>query len=190
MNMNYIQSGRAPARLLMAVCLMAQMALISAYAGDSVDNRGQLTASDYKFAKKAACAGITEVDLGRLAMQKSASSAVQQFGEHMVREHSKANQDLQMIASKAGATLPIQPGEDEQIQIDRLTNLTSPEFDKEYVAFMVKSHKLVEKEFKHASENADNADLKAFAAATLAVVQSHLKMAEDLEQSLRVTASR
>jgi putative membrane protein len=190
MNANYTNTNRSPARLLLAACLMAQLAVMSVFASDTTDNRGQFSSSDYKFAKKAACAGMTEVTLGKLAAQKSANSAVQQFGQQMARDHRQANQNLEAIASKVGATLPTEPGEEFQKEIDRLTALSGTEFDKAYVAFMVKAHKADEKEFRHQSEYADNADLKSFAATTLPMVQSHLKMAQDLDQTLKATAQR
>jgi len=50
---------------------------------------------------------------------------------------------------------------------------------------MVRNHKADEKEFKHAAEDVQDPDLKAFAATMLMVVQAHLKMAEDLEECMK-----
>src|SRR5271170_4576949 len=57
---------------------------------DSADAPGQLTPSDYKFAKEAARGGLMEVNLGKIAAQKSANPVVQQFGQRMVTDHGKA----------------------------------------------------------------------------------------------------
>jgi len=162
-----------------------QLALVAAYGGDVAEDRGRLSAADFKFAREAASGGLTEVTLGQLAAEKSTNPEVQQFGKRMVTDHGKANQDLRQIAIKNGATLPAEPLPMHQKEIDRLGKLSGAEFDKAYVALMVRDHKADVKEFKKASENAQDADLKAFAARTLAVIQEHLNMAENLEAIIR-----
>src|ERR1700759_1822920 len=55
--------------------------------------------SDEKFANGAAIGGMEEVQLGQLAAQKGVSDDVRQFGQRMVDDHTKANQDLMQVAS-------------------------------------------------------------------------------------------
>jgi putative membrane protein len=165
--------------------LVAQMAFVTAQAADANENPGQLSAADYKFAKEAACGGMFEVQLGNMAASNSKNNQVQEFGLRMVKDHGKAGQDLTQIASNKGATLPSQLSSRQQREVDRLAKLSGPEFDKAYMSCMVKAHKADEKAFKKASEDVKDPDLKAFAANTLTIVQDHLKMAEDLEQSVK-----
>jgi putative membrane protein len=156
----------------------------AAFAADT-DDRGQLSASDYKFAKEAAAGGMLEVTLGNVAQGNSSNAAVQQFGQRMVADHGKAGQTLSQIASSKGATLPSQLPPKFQKDVDRLSSKTGPDFDKAYIALMVKAHKMDEKLFKKASEDVQDPDLKGFAATTLGMIQEHLKMAEDLDASLK-----
>lgn len=158
---------------------------VSAFAADVNDNPGQLTPADYKFAKEAARGGQFEVNLGNVAQSNSKNAPVQQFGQHMVADHTKAGQDLQAIAARKGATLPADLTSHQQKEIDKLSKLTGPEFDKAYMAVMVRAHKMDEKLFTKASEDVQDGDLKAFAGNTLTIVQSHLKMAEDLDQTVK-----
>jgi putative membrane protein len=165
--------------------VVAQFALISAYAADEPgDNRGQIPASDYKFVKEAACGGMLEVKLGNMAAAVSKNTAVQQFGQRMANDHGKAGQDLAQIAFHKGATLPTELAPKKQKEVDHLATLSGPEFDKAYLNLMVKCHKADEKAFKKASEDLQDPDLKAFAATTLPMVQDHLKMAQDLDESV------
>ena len=182
MKIHYYKTFRV---LPCAALIIAQAAQVSAYASDTTENRGQLSAADYKFARAAACGGAMEVSLGKLAAEKSANVAVQQFGQRMVTDHGKAGQELEQIASRKGATLPTQPSAWHQKEIDRLGKLSGAEFDKTYVNLMVRDHKADEKEFKRASEHVQDPELKAFAASTLTVVQDHLKMAEDLASTIK-----
>ncbi len=173
---------------LVLSCLVlsfAPAALVSTFAADATENRGQLSAADYKFAKAAACGGMMEVNLGKVAADKSVNPAVRQFGQRMVTDHGKAGQDLAKIASSKGASLPAELTAGQQKETERLGKLSGPEFDKAYMALMVRDHKADEKEFKRASENTQDPELKAFATSTLTLVQDHLKMAEELSATLR-----
>ncbi|MGD0815628.1 MAG: DUF4142 domain-containing protein [Verrucomicrobiota bacterium] len=165
--------------------MFTQMAIVSSYAADTENDHGSLSGSDYKFAKEASCGGMLEVNLGNLAAANSSNTQVQQFGQQMVRDHGKAGQDLGQIATRKGASLPTELPARHQKEVDRLTKLNGPEFDKAYMALMVTAHKADEKAFKKASEEAQDPDLKAFAANTLTMVQDHLKMAEDLEATVK-----
>jgi len=50
--------------------------------------------------RNAAKGGMMEVALGKLAREKGQSADVKKFGERMVTDHSKANNDLKAIAEK------------------------------------------------------------------------------------------
>lgn len=172
--------------LMPCVALLAAQAIVfSIYAAGTAENRGQLTASDYRFAKEAAYGGMLEVNLGNMAMANSRNAAVQQFGQHMAKDHGQAGQKLAQIAANKGATLPAELLSKQQKEVDRLAGLSGPDFDKAYVALMVKAHKADEKAFRKASEDLQDPDLKQFAAATLGMVQDHLRMAEDLEHTVK-----
>src|ERR1043166_3385270 len=56
-------------------------------------------AADQKFVMEAAMGGLAEVEMGRLAAQKGATDEVRQFGQRMVDDHSKANEELMRVAS-------------------------------------------------------------------------------------------
>ena len=73
--------------------------------GGMKHDTGAMTA-DHKFVMEAAMGGMAEVELGRLAAQKGATDEVRQFGQRMVDDHSKANEELMRVASSKGMTLP------------------------------------------------------------------------------------
>src|SRR5262249_29892816 len=54
--------------------------------------------TDQQFLQKAASDGRTEVQLGTMASTQAASPEVQQFGQPMVTDHTKANQELMALA--------------------------------------------------------------------------------------------
>ena len=55
--------------------------------------------TDAAFIKKAANGGMTEVELGKIAADKGQKQEVKDFGNRMVKDHGKANDDLKSVAS-------------------------------------------------------------------------------------------
>ncbi|RIV23484.1 DUF4142 domain-containing protein [Fibrisoma montanum] len=136
------------------------------------------------FAVKAANGGLLEVELGRLAQEKAQNADVKAFGAMMVEEHQKANQELKALAAQKNITLPTTLGEDAQKHVDELSRLSGAEFDKKYIDLMVEDHEEDVKLFKEAADDADDADMKAFAAKTLPTLQKHLERVTTLDKNM------
>jgi putative membrane protein len=134
---------------------------------------------DEKFVTKAAQGGMAEVDLGNVAKQNGANDAVKQFGERMVTDHSKANDELKALAQQKNWTLPSEPKASDKSKKDRLSKMTGADFDKAYMRDMVQDHQADVKEFQKCATSCSDPDLKAWAAKTLPTLQDHLKMAQD-----------
>ena len=141
---------------------------------------GNMTTQDRNFVMEAAMGGMMEVELGRIAAQQGMSDAVKQFGQRMVDDHSKANEELMTIASSKGITLPTTLGEKHRAHVTKLSGMTGADFDREYVKMMVSDHRKDVNEFEKQSTRGTDADLKAFATKTLPTLQEHLRMAEAL----------
>lgn len=141
---------------------------------------GNMTSQDRNFVMEAAMGGMMEVELGRIAAQQGMSDAVKQFGQRMVDDHSKANEELMTIASSKGITLPTTLGEKHRAHVTKLSGMTGADFDREYVKMMVSDHRKDVNEFEKQSMRGTDADLKAFATKTLPTLQEHLRMAEAL----------
>ena len=60
--------------------------------------------ADATFMKEAAEGGMAEVALGQLAVEKASSSDVKTFGQRMVDDHSKANDELKQLASQTSTS--------------------------------------------------------------------------------------
>jgi putative membrane protein len=147
--------------------------------------RGQLNSKDYKFLSAASQSGQLEVQLGELAKQNGGSQAVRDFGERMVNDHTKANNDLKQIAAAKQATPETQMTSKEDSRVTRLQKLTGVDFDKAYLSDMIKDHKKDVKEFENASTDASDPDVKAFAEKTLPTVQQHLRQAQDMLEQIK-----
>jgi putative membrane protein len=153
-------------------------------------NRGSAAMpADEKFAMEAAMGGLEEVELGRIAAQKGASDEVRQFGQRMVDDHSKANQDLMQVASAKGWTLPTALDAKHQAEVQKLSALSGDKFDKEYVDMMLKDHKKDVPEFQKESAGGADADIKSFAARTTPTLQEHLQMIQRIHDKMALRKS-
>lgn len=162
-----------------------------ANANKSNANRGSSAAMtpDEKFAMEAAMGGLAEVEFGRVAAQKGATDEVRQFGQRMVDDHSKANQDLMQVASNKGWTLPAALDAKHQAELQKLSALSGDKLDKTYVDMMIKDHKQDTAAFQKESTGGADADVKAFAARTLPVVQEHLQMIQRIHDKMALRKS-
>jgi len=153
--------------------------------GGDRDQRGQLSERDYRFVKEAARGGMSEVELGDLAKQKGANDVVRNFGDRMSKDHKKANDELKDIVTKKGAAIPAQLSRTERSTMERLQKLNGAEFDKAYAAAMVKDHKKDVADFKDAAQDVKDPELKAFAQKTIPTLEEHLRMAENMDRTVR-----
>lgn len=130
--------------------------------------------SDTAFAAKAAVGGMAEVALGKMAAAKGSSDQVKSFGKMMVMDHGKANAELMAIAKTKNIMLPAGLDAEHQAKSDSLSKLSGKDFDLAYVNAMIEGHKKTLALMQSEAANGKDGNLKAFAAKTAPVVQTHL----------------
>jgi len=140
------------------------------------------SSADRTFIMEAAAGGMAEVELGRLASQKASRSEVKEFGQMMVDDHTKANNQLMKIAQDKGLAAPHALKPQDKTTEDHLAKLSGQAFDRAYVQHMVKDHQKDVALFRKQSTVASDSDVKQFASSTLPTLEKHLKRAQELEQ--------
>ena len=141
------------------------------------------SASEKAFMKKAADGGMTEVELGKLAADKGGSQEVKDFGDKMVKDHTKIGDNLKEIAGKLDVTLPEKVSEKHQAKIDKLGKMSGAAFDKTYVNEMVMAHEKDIAAFEKAGKEAKNEDLKKFIDDSVPTMKEHLEMVKKFSQA-------
>ena len=152
----------------------------SSKSASSASGSSQLSAADQTFVKKAAQGGMAEVELGKLATQKASSEDVKKFGQRMVDDHTKANDQLKQIAGTKGVTLPTELDSKDQALKDRMSKLDGEKFDQAYMKNLVRDHTKDVSEFRKESTSGKDSDLKSFASQTLPTLEDHLKEAKNI----------
>ena len=143
---------------------------------------------DASFYKKAAEGGMVEVELGKLAQDKSPTQSVKDFGAMMIKDHSAANDRLKAIAERKEIKLPASPSVGQMATKAKLEVLSGTAFDKSYVKGMVDDHKEDIEEFQKEASTGQDADAKAYAAATLPTLKAHLKKIQAIAAAQGVDA--
>jgi len=164
--------GRLPGFALVGVAAMA----VAAAAALADKNPG----GDEDFVKKAAVAGMTEVQASKLAVEKSTDPLVKRFAQRMIEDHTKAGEGLKAAAAREGLSVPSDMDAAHEQVVDKLKGLSGAEFDKAYKAQMLKDHEEAVALFQGEAKEAAQSPVDKFAAETLPTLQMHLKMAREL----------
>jgi putative membrane protein len=143
-----------------------------------------LSPDDKEFVSKAGMGGLAEVQMGNLALSKASSADVKAFGQRMVSDHSKANEELSQLATAKGVALPTELTGEHKDALDHLASLSGPDFDKAYMKHMVEDHQEDVGEFEKASTTATDSDLKAWAGKTLPTLKQHLQLAQTVSSKV------
>jgi putative membrane protein len=143
--------------------------------------------SPAEFVQQAALAGMTEVELSKLALKQTKVEDIRKFADRMVQDHGKANMELASLAKTKKLDAPKQLDAAHRKMVDDLASKKSTEFDATYAQHMAMGHANVVQLFENASSLPDP-ELSKFARSTLPTLQQHLQMAEALHSKVRASS--
>jgi putative membrane protein len=125
-----------------------------------------------------------EVVLGAIAQTHSSNPDVQAFGLRMVKDHSRQHKQIVDLAAKKGVPVPNTPSQDQQKEINELSQYYGDQFDKEYMSYEVWDHKHDIKDGTEEVRKGYDPDVKNAARVWLPVLVSHLENAERVAKSV------
>jgi len=191
-------------RTLVAGTIVLGLAAVPAFAGQQSTASGKqpkttqgaskttagAKSSDENFVTKAAMGGMAEVEMGRLATEKAASDEVKKFGQRMVDDHGKANDELKTLAQNKQITVPTSLDPHHKALEDRLSKLSGAAFDRAYMQAMLVDHRKDVNEFRMESKSGKDADVKSWASKTLPTLEDHLKMAQSTNSAVGTSGTK
>jgi predicted outer membrane protein len=98
---------------------------------------------DQAFVNEMTIANLAEVQLGKLATDRASNTDVRAFGQMMVQDHTKANDQLKQIASQLKIQPPTELDQKHKELAGKLSKLQAAGFDREYINAMVQGHQEV-----------------------------------------------
>jgi len=161
--------------------LMMSLAFATALVGSTIGVQAQNKAGQ-AFLMKAMEGNLAEVALGQLAQQKGGSDGVKNYGRQLETDHSAANQKAMTIATSMSVTPPTKPDKKHQETYEKLSKLSGPAFDREFVKVAVTEHKKDIAEYEKEAKQPNN-PVAGYASETLPDLQKHLQMAQSLESA-------
>ena len=150
--------------------------------GAAATPSGTATGGAAQFLTDAMKGDNSEIKLGKLAVSKSASSGVQNFGNMLVADHGKAKRDVASLATSMNIPTTDDTTPDADAEYTKLQGMSGADFDKEFVSFMVQGHQKAIAQFQQEAASNDPQPVKQLASQTLPTLQKHLKTAQSLQQ--------
>ena len=146
----------------------------------SVNAQTKPSQADLDFAATAAQANRGELAAAKLAVAKTGSPEVRMFAQRMIADHSKAGDQLAVVAKAQSIQLPPadQLSQHDQQEQQMLSGLNSRPFDVQYIGAQVADHDAAIALFEKEAKDGSNPALVQFASQTLPVLREHLKLAQ------------
>jgi putative membrane protein len=136
-------------------------------------SKSDLTVPERKFVEKATSDNLADIELGRLALEKSQSPEVKNYAQMLVDDHKKSLDKLKTIANDQKFPVPTSATTRAQADYDRLAKLDGADFDREFKKLMDKRHDEALQTFQKASNEVQNPDLKSYINQTLPMMKEH-----------------
>ena len=141
-----------------------------------------LSDDDQRFLRKAGESGMLEMQASELAVQKAENPEVKRYAEMMIKDHGAVDQELKALAQRKGFQLPVELEGGKLRLMENLRQLEGAAFDEEYAdEVAVDAHEDTVELFEDAAEDADDDEVRAFAAKHLPALKNHLEMGHKLE---------
>lgn len=144
------------------------------------DSKDTLNAADVKFVKHESAAGTAEAKIAALGVEKAERADVKAFAETLVTDHTQANTELKALAEKKGVEVSavINPKSAEEFQ--DLEKASKADFDKEFLAAIVRDHKKCVSNFEDSAKDSKDSDVKMLSEKMLPTLKAHLATAKEL----------
>lgn len=142
--------------------------------------RVKLKNPDKNFVEKVARISLEQVEISRVAAERSSNPRVRALAEAMAADHAAMSKELNLIASDKGVVLPAKDNIG-----DKWHKRDAKSFDLDYLKKMVSDHEETLEQFQKQARDGHDAELVAFARKHLSALQHHLQEASDLHKMMK-----
>jgi putative membrane protein len=141
--------------------------------------------ADGQFLNKAAEINLEEIKVGALAQQKGYGSDVNDMGKMLEEDHTKSWNELNQLAQQKSIIIPTTLDSGAKADYATLNALSGKEFDKKFCEMMISGHKDAIALFEKESTQANDSDIKHWAASTLPTLHKHLDDAISCQHGIK-----
>jgi|SRR5579859_5738601 len=137
--------------------------------------KSDLTVPERKFVERAASDDIAEIELSRLALDKSRDPEVRNYAQTVIDDHKRSLDELKKLANDQKFPLPTAATSQAEVQYAQLSKLDGERFDREFKKLMDKRHAAAIATYEKASKETQHPDLKSYADKTLPTLKGEKK---------------
>lgn len=146
--------------------------------------RSAATPAERDFMIKAAQSDLAEIDMARIAMQKSQNSDVRDFANMIDRDQTSALEDLMDLMREKGMSEPNVLSPEAKADIEKMTALSGPEMNREFVNTIVADLQKSIEMYQDQADIAQSPDVSEYAEDTLPKLEMHMEKAQKLQSKL------
>jgi putative membrane protein len=155
----------------------------------TVPPTGTTALADTAFVREVRTDNMLESHLGTLAASRSSNSAVKQFAQQMVTDHTRMGNEWASLASRNRFPATAALDATQRQLVSRLTSLSGADFDREYMSTMVQDHQANVSTLQRLGPSAQSLDVRQLAASNLTTLQQHLTMAQQVANQVGAVAT-
>ena len=155
-------------KLIAILCVCATFSYCKVQAQDKSND----TTARY-FIIQASIGNLQEIQIAKLALQKSGSSEVKAFANRMIADHGQAQAQLMQLIKSRNFQIPAE-ATDTPVDDLMLKKLSAKDFDRMYVHMMVPDHRQTVQLFEGYALTGKDPGVNAFAKQTLPKLKEHL----------------
>jgi putative membrane protein len=145
-----------------------------------------LSNTDKQFLTTAARTDMIEAHEGQMAQNQASRTDVKDVAKTVVDDHTQSYGALTDLAAKTGASIPKGINAKKDRTIEQLAHLKGASFDRQFTTDVIAAHKQEITRFKHEADHGQDADVKAYAAKMVPVLEKQLQMAEQCAKAKHI----
>jgi putative membrane protein len=154
-------------------------------ARDARQDRERENGFDSTFVKDAAQRLLGEIELSRMVDERSNSEGVKHYAALQIKEYRDILDTMRRVGDKENIKTPDEMSDRQRDSVKRLKEVTSTEFDLQYMSGQLDEQQSLINLFSRAAKDCQDHELRAFAAKTLPDLQARYDNARSLYRKIK-----
>lgn len=151
----------------------------------TIDNEEKM--EDAEFLVEAKSFALLQEEINKLASDTGYASSVADLGADLLQDNLNLQEDLEDLAKQEDIKLPTVMNDEHQEMYDELTDADREDFDQTYIRIVKDANEESTEEYMEMATEAYDADVRAFSARSLDMLESHAENIEEVEEELLST---
>jgi putative membrane protein len=140
----------------------------------------QLNNTDRNFMLNASVSNTAEIDAANLALSISTNAVVRDYAQHMINEHTTAQNDLKTLGTSVDFMINDTLSPVHQANRLHLSKFTGNQFDSAYMHSQINDHEVTMLNFRNEQANGQHRDVRNYADTYMPHLREHTERADSI----------